>query len=506
MTSQQNACYLKWKDYPNYMQKMLKEMLTLDNFTDVTLVTDDKNQIKAHRSILSACSPVFKSIFQIKDDCNTPVVYLRGMQSSEIESILQFIYLGEAIFCEERLDEFLSVAKSLEMYKLCIHPDNEYGKVNISSEKIQQDASESRHHIKDDTGVVKNVALDTLDSAVELDNIQVTREEADCHESDESQELKMNNLDNVSSEGVLNDVTDRKSDCVQQQAASSKTKEIEYQESFSVKIQRQPDRENINDSNTAYNSDSLNAQNDNNFKEVLVENNQSDKYFQSQVINIKDKKWECPVCGKMFIRKHNLKSHLKVIHTGELPFDIIENFQRQVSALKETHRQFECPTCGKILTTKHGLEIHLRVHTGELPYECNQCGQKFADASNMNKHIRTYHEGVIYACRKCDYQARTEQTLYGHTMRHHVDPKYVCDQCDYKTWHHPTFTNHQLIHTDEKPFECETCGRKFRQKQQLQTHIRVHTGETPYKCQKCGKMFKFLATRDTHKCVVPQRQ
>ena len=42
-------------------------------------------------------------------------MYLRGVQYSEMESIMQFIYLGEATFYEERIDEFLAVAKSLEI-------------------------------------------------------------------------------------------------------------------------------------------------------------------------------------------------------------------------------------------------------------------------------------------------------------------------------------------------------------------------------------------------------
>ena len=36
-----------------------------------------------------------------------------------MESIMQFIYLGEATFYEERMEEFLAVAKSLEIKELC---------------------------------------------------------------------------------------------------------------------------------------------------------------------------------------------------------------------------------------------------------------------------------------------------------------------------------------------------------------------------------------------------
>ena len=96
----------------------MQEMMTSENFTDVTLVTDDKKAIKAHRSVLSACSPVFTNIFQLESQNSHPVLYLRGIQYSEMESILQFMYLGEAKFYKERMDEFILVAKNLEVKEL----------------------------------------------------------------------------------------------------------------------------------------------------------------------------------------------------------------------------------------------------------------------------------------------------------------------------------------------------------------------------------------------------
>merc|ERR1739838_187135 len=89
-----------------------------EDFADVTLVTEDKKQIKANASILSACSPVFKDILK-KEKNSNQIMYLRGIQYPEMESIMQFMYLGEATFYEERMDEFLAVAKSLEIKELC---------------------------------------------------------------------------------------------------------------------------------------------------------------------------------------------------------------------------------------------------------------------------------------------------------------------------------------------------------------------------------------------------
>merc|ERR1719244_372170 len=93
---------------------MLQNMMSSNELTDVTLISEDKKKFKAHKVILSACSSLFKSII-CESDLSGPIIYLRGIQSLEIESILQFIYFGEATFYQERMNEFINVARSLEV-------------------------------------------------------------------------------------------------------------------------------------------------------------------------------------------------------------------------------------------------------------------------------------------------------------------------------------------------------------------------------------------------------
>ena len=38
---------LTWHSHPDYLREIMREMMTSDDFTDVTLVTDDKKTIKA---------------------------------------------------------------------------------------------------------------------------------------------------------------------------------------------------------------------------------------------------------------------------------------------------------------------------------------------------------------------------------------------------------------------------------------------------------------------------
>ena len=91
---------LNWHTYSDHLREILHEMMKSNELTDVTLICDDKRQFKAHKIVLSACSSVFKSII---DDLpqNSSVIYLRGIQHQEMESILEFMYLGVAIFSRE---------------------------------------------------------------------------------------------------------------------------------------------------------------------------------------------------------------------------------------------------------------------------------------------------------------------------------------------------------------------------------------------------------------------
>ena len=102
---------LHWHSYSDHLREALNKMMIKSEFADVTLVTDDKQQIRAHRNILSACSPVFKHILNLDSSIANPVIYLRGVQNSEIVSIMQFIYQGKTSFNQERLSELLTVSK-----------------------------------------------------------------------------------------------------------------------------------------------------------------------------------------------------------------------------------------------------------------------------------------------------------------------------------------------------------------------------------------------------------
>ena len=103
---------LTWHTYSDHMKVMMKEMMTSGAFADVTLVCDNKKHIRAHKNILAACSSVFNDILQVE---NSSVIYLKGVNFSDMKSILEYIYLGEATVDQAQIEHFFDNAKSLDI-------------------------------------------------------------------------------------------------------------------------------------------------------------------------------------------------------------------------------------------------------------------------------------------------------------------------------------------------------------------------------------------------------
>ena len=53
---------LRWNDHGTNAPNTFKELWGDQDFADVTLATADDRQIKAHKVIISSCSPFFRNI------------------------------------------------------------------------------------------------------------------------------------------------------------------------------------------------------------------------------------------------------------------------------------------------------------------------------------------------------------------------------------------------------------------------------------------------------------
>ena len=104
---------LRWNDFESNINIAFRELRDDKDFFDVTLACDDE-QIQAHKMILSACSPFFRNILR-RNPHTHPLLYLKGVKYTDLQSVLNFMYHGEVNIKQEELNSFLAVAEDLRV-------------------------------------------------------------------------------------------------------------------------------------------------------------------------------------------------------------------------------------------------------------------------------------------------------------------------------------------------------------------------------------------------------
>ncbi|XP_071878673.1 uncharacterized protein isoform X1 [Bombus fervidus] len=113
---------LKWNNFSNNLTSGFLSHLTENDLVDVTLAVEGQ-LLQAHKLVLSVCSPYFKNIFK-ENPCQHPVIILKDMKYTEIESLLKFMYQGEININQEDLSTFLKVAQTLQIRGLTTEDTN----------------------------------------------------------------------------------------------------------------------------------------------------------------------------------------------------------------------------------------------------------------------------------------------------------------------------------------------------------------------------------------------
>jgi len=104
---------LRWNDFHSNITSAFSEIRDDDDFLDVTLVCDG-DIVRAHKLVLSACSPLFRIMLK-KNSHPQPMIFLRGIRFPDMVAILNFMYHGEVNVNQEDLQQFLAAAEELRI-------------------------------------------------------------------------------------------------------------------------------------------------------------------------------------------------------------------------------------------------------------------------------------------------------------------------------------------------------------------------------------------------------
>jgi len=127
---------LRWNDFESNISGAFRELREDKDFFDVTLSCDD-DQLQAHKVILSACSPFFRTILR-RNKHEHPLLYLKGVKYTDLVSVLNFMYHGEVNVAQDELNSFLAVAEDLKVKGLTQGSSESKSQSSFKSEPSKQ--------------------------------------------------------------------------------------------------------------------------------------------------------------------------------------------------------------------------------------------------------------------------------------------------------------------------------------------------------------------------------
>merc|ERR1712129_165485 len=172
LTMSEKLC-LKWNDFQENISSAFGSLRADQELSDVTLACEDDQQVEAHRVILAASSPFFQNILK-RNQHPHHLIYLRGLKSESLKSVIDYIYFGEASVVKENLENFMNIADELKLKGLT----KDYNETNTTEKEAQQ--PETVHAVSDevlkeklqDYIKVESRTVDSVDDTLtETDNL-----------------------------------------------------------------------------------------------------------------------------------------------------------------------------------------------------------------------------------------------------------------------------------------------------------------------------------------------
>nr|XP_050860534.1 longitudinals lacking protein, isoforms N/O/W/X/Y isoform X12 [Vespula vulgaris] len=112
MEDDQQFC-LKWNNHQSTLIQNFDTLYESGTLVDCTLAAEGK-YLKAHRVVLSACSPYFEGLLSEHYDKH-PVFILKDVKFKELKAMMDYMYRGEVNISQDQLTALLKAAESLQI-------------------------------------------------------------------------------------------------------------------------------------------------------------------------------------------------------------------------------------------------------------------------------------------------------------------------------------------------------------------------------------------------------
>ncbi|XP_033123739.1 zinc finger protein 423-like [Anneissia japonica] len=224
-----------------------------------------------------------------------------------------------------------------------------------------------------------------------------------------------------------------------------------------------------------------------------------------------DKNYECPKCDGKFIFAMDIQAHAiehgidgrdhkcdlcsqTFFFSAELMNHVASYHHFENGRLREEYRCYEC---GRQFISRSNLYSHMKTHTAkERVCRCPLCPEVFLNTLAMQQHyFQSHTEAELVRskkslkCPKCDKTFSCATTLQNHMRQHNQSKGYSCTECNKIFGLVKHLTLHMAIHSSQTPFQCPLCDKRFSKKEHRKAHFKSHCGMTQFACPHCTKLF-----------------
>jgi len=309
---------LRWNDFESNISQAFREIRDEKDFFDVTLACEDE-QVQAHKVILSACSPFFRTILR-RNRHDHPLLYLKGVKYAEILSILNFMYHGEVNVAQDELNSFLAVAEELRVKGLT---------QNSQDTSKQQEKTEHQSKMPTPRRVREPPDLPTTTPPVKKARVPTT-----SHSSEPAASTPVK-TEPMSAPDVMEESYQEAPMATQ----ASKHDMVSFEDPNNYDYAGYEEEEPNAAQFDASNSHALRPEgNKGDFRDGLLGHMMARVYKEELASNL----WKCTVCQKEHKSKTLIRDHVEAQHFKSI--------------------DYSCDHCGKVYKTRDSFKKHVAVH------------------------------------------------------------------------------------------------------------------------------------------------
>ena len=463
---------MNWDSFGDHLKDMMRDLLISEDLTDVTIITEDRRRFKAHKNILSASSPVLKDLLKGQFEANQ-ILFMKGVFSAEIQSILEFIYVGSATVDHEKVHELVDLAKDLKIKSLenmdkeeeieatpkkktedCIDPEPVIP--HIEDEKINGkdliDEEEDLIIDEEKPNAIENNSTISLEQFLKHSStfirgsIDEQKDLQGTHDKDHLTIHEEEPEEHTDIKGTHEMVIDEEGEghlIINEETGESRD-ETEMSTIISIDDEKQSSKESPADTDC----------------KPMTSRNPLECYF-------------CQECQKSYKTSEGLRIHKQSKHQGI---------------------RHPCDQCKFSGITVFALKDHIKAQHEGIKFDCDKCSKKYNSQNILKRHQQLKHDGIKYPCKDCNHQASSKPSLKDHIQVVHLQIPYQCSLCDFQAKLKEPLLKHKIMKHGYKPNSCfgeKEISLKVNKKGMKRLKIENVKNRPPksYVCTKCNKIY-----------------